>query len=505
MFREDKYERPIGVLFDSKDGRRIAGQLKLTRSDLFDSNVVSITNDDFVHIDSGGSLNGISEEGKVSLLDCVRGGTLGRTHRDDLVIHHGDVSFRYALFGSRHLSVDETCIHGIQFTLEGAESSVFLNDKFKRFGHLYNPDEAVLRAIERTRPDYLEGEFVRGKAMVSYFTGDWDFLPGFDTVLGTVRVGRSMQIDLFGRVVEDAQHIAVDFDDPTNLEGTWGKMREIRQFFGWMMGYAPRWKDVLIFTSQPEEHGFREDVSSEIEVYGPNELKEVPEVARQRGTLIDASQHPEHFMEVMAKWLQRNGNARRNHANARFFGCFPGASDRFVEDRIVSAANTFDLLPNEDKPETEPLPENVLDILTDASKKAKCCMPPGAHRDDVLNGLGFIRRNKRLRHIVEHRAEIVLNRFGSHRLRDLEKIIGLAVKCRNYYTHGPGGPEPADVDYTDVNVVVCLAETLEFIYGVSELLLCGWDPDKSVRDEWHPLGGYVESYDAKCRMVMGPE
>ena len=50
-----------------------------------------------------------------------------------------------------------------------------------------------------------------------------------------------------------------------------------------------------------------------------------------------------------------------------------------------------------------------------------------------------------------------------------------------------------------------LTETLEFIYGTSELLLCGWDPNKSVRDEWHPLGGYVESYNAKCRMVLGPE
>ena len=505
MFREDKYERPIGVLFDSKDGRRVAGLLKLTKSDLLDSNVLSITNDEFVHIDSGGSLNGISEEGKVSLLDCVRGDTLNITRRDDLVIHHGDVTFRYALFGRRHVSMDETCIHGIQFTLEGVESSVFPNDKFERFGHLHDPAEAVLKAIERTRPEYLKGEFVRGKAMVSYFTGDWDFLPRFDTVLGTVRVGRSMQIDHFDRAMGDTQHIAVDFDDPTTLEGAWTKMWEIRQFFAWMMGYAPGWKNVLIFTSPADEHGFRRDVASEIEVFGPNGWKEVPEASRRHGALIDASQHPEHFMKVMASWLQRNADARRKDANARFFGCLPGVSDRFVEDGIVSAANTFDLLPDEDKPETEPLPEDVLGILMEASQNVRGCMPAGAQRDDVLHALGSIRRNKRLRHIVEHRAEIVLSRFGDHRLRQLGKVIALAVKCRNYYTHGPGDPGPADADYTDLNVVVFLTETLEFIYGASELLLCGWDPNKSVRDEWHPLGGYVKSYDARCRMVIGPE
>ena len=79
MFRDDKYERPIGVLFDSEKGRRIAGQLKLQRGDLFDSNVVSIADDEFFRIAHGDSLHGVSEVGKVSLLDCVRGGMLSTT------------------------------------------------------------------------------------------------------------------------------------------------------------------------------------------------------------------------------------------------------------------------------------------------------------------------------------------------------------------------------------------------------------------------------------------
>ena len=46
-------------------------------------------------------------------------------------------------------------------------------------------------------------------------------------------------------------------------------------------------------------------------------------------------------------------------------------------------------------------------------------------------------------------------------------------------------------------------ETLEFIYGASELLLCGWDSGKSIWDERHPLGGYVNSYDDRRSMVLG--
>ncbi|MDE0156015.1 MAG: hypothetical protein OXI88_00555 [Gammaproteobacteria bacterium] len=504
--RGDKYERPIGVLFDAKEGRWVAGQIKLKRGDLLDSNVISIADDKFFHIAHGDSLRGVSEAGKISVLDCVRGGVLDTTSWEDFAIHHGDVSFRYALFGRRHIAINEKCIRGIQFTLEGAESSVFMHDKFDRFGLLRNPDQEILDTIKRKMPEYKRGNFVKDNAMVSYFTGDWNVLPRFETVLGTVHVGRSMQIDFSGLSMESTPRITIDFDDnPTTLESAWGKMREVHQFFAWMMGYAPGWKDVLVSTSRLDENGLWSDVAGCLEVFGPNEWKEVPEVARQCGTLIDASRHPDHFMEVMANWLKRNGNARRKSANARFFGCIRGISDRFIEDGIVSAANTFDLLPDEDKPETEPLPENVLDVLTDADRKIKCCMPLGMQRDDVLSALGLIRHSRRLRHIVEHRAEFVLKHYGVDVLQNLKDLIRLAVKCRNYYTHGPRDKDTDNVKYTDVEVVFFLTETLEFIYSASELLLCGWDLSKSANDEWHPFGEYIKSYDAKRSRVLGPK
>ncbi|MCY4361122.1 MAG: hypothetical protein OXE42_02890 [Gammaproteobacteria bacterium] len=503
MFRDDKYDRPIGVLFDSEKGRRVGAQLKLKRCDLFDSNVVSIADDEFFRIAHGDSLHGVSEAGKVSLLDCVRGGMLSTTTWNDFAIRHGNVSFRYALFGKRHVSTDEKCIRGIQFTLEGADSCVFVHDKFNRFGYLHDPDEEILDVIEKKRPKYMKGELVKGKAMVSYFTGDWDFLPRFKTVLGTVHIGRRMQVDFFGRSMEDTQRITVNFDDdPTTLEGAWVKVREIHQFFAWMMGYAPGWKDVLVFTSRLEEHGFREDADG-LEVFYPCEWKEVPEGTRQNGSLIDASRHPDHFVEVMTKWLERNGNARRKSANTRFFGSMQGTWDRLIEDRIVAAANTFDLLPVEDKPEGQPLPDDVRQVLKDAIKKIGKLLATGALRDDVLTALGDIRANRRLRDIVKHRADVVLVHYGANNLQELKDVVRLAVKCRNYYTHGPGDKDAGDVNFADIDVVIFLTETLEFIYCASELLLCGWDSQKSDRDERHPLGDYIYSYDANRSMILG--
>ena len=313
---DQKCGRPFGVLFDLGEERRVAGYLRLKRGGLLESNVVSIVDDKFVHVVDGGPLHGISEAGKVSLLDCLRGGTLGTTSRADFTIYRGDVSFRYAVFGNQHINIDQKCIRGIQFTLEGAESSVFENDKFQRFGHLSDPDEAILDAIERKRPNYLKGELVRGKAMVSFFTGDWDFLPRFETVLGTVHVARSMQVDSLGRGMRDSPYIAVNFDDdPTSLEGAWDKMRDIRQFFAWVMGYVPRWKDVMVLTSRADQDGFRADTDGHLEVFGPNEWAEVPEGETNFGTLVDASRHPDHFMDVMGNWLKRNSDERRKSSN----------------------------------------------------------------------------------------------------------------------------------------------------------------------------------------------
>ena len=500
MIRSNKYERPIGALFDTEEGRRVAGQIKLKRRELFSSNVI-LTADESFHISHGDSLHGVSEHGKVSLLDCVRDGSFGfMTMGDDFEIHHDNVSFRYALFGDRHVYSDEKCIRRIRFTLEGAESSVFMLDMSEKYGYLPNPDEEILNAIERKRPEYLKGELVKGKAKVSYFRGEWDFLPSFETVHGTVHVGRNAPGGFFRRGMEDTHRITVDFDDePTTLEGAWVKMRDIRQFFAWMMGYSPEWKDVLASTSRLDKDGFR----ANLEVFCPSEWKEVPEDKRLYGSLIDASRHPDHFMEVMTKWLERNSNTRRKSANERFFGSMRRTSERVIEDRIVAAANTFDLLPDEDKPDVQPLPDDVWQVLEDAKNKVSKLLPSGTLREDVLNALGCIRANRRLRDIVEHRAEVVLDHYGADTLRQLMDVVRLAVKCRNYYTHGPNDLDPGDVDYANHEIVIFLTETLEFIYGASELLLCGWDSGKSVRDEKHPLGGYVKSYDTKRSMILG--
>ncbi len=219
MTDESKYERPIGVKFKSWDEKAFFGQLRIQQRGLRDSNVVHIFDEGVLFI-RGDDLHGISEAGKVSLLEYIGGGPLSMTSWEDFTMSHGDVAFRYAVVGKRHIAADEQCIRGISFCLEGIDTSVFAHDKFQNFGRVLDPDDELLGMLEEKVAEENEkmgmelGEFdgdyspvppsrhfIKGKATISYFTGNFEFLPDFDTVLGSVCVTRTMREDLFGQKV----------------------------------------------------------------------------------------------------------------------------------------------------------------------------------------------------------------------------------------------------------------------------------------------------------------
>lgn len=488
VWGDDKYARPFGVILDIEPGRRLTGQIRLKRAGLLDSNVVSVADTSFLHIRNGGSVYGVSPEGKVSLLECVDG-ALTTTSWDDVSIRHGDLSFRYAVFGTEYLRPDEKCIKSIQFVLEGLKTSAFRDDEWGRFGYLLDPHPEILDAIERRRPDYLPGDFVKG-ATVSYFTGKREYAPRFETALGSIHVGRSTEHDSYGRSVTDTPHVAVEFDDaPTTLGHAWEKMRDIRHFFAWLMGYPPRWRDVVVCTSDSGA-----DHPCMFDVFAPDEWSDVSR-ADANTTLIHGSTHPDHLASVMQAWLERNRNAQRRQANFSFFGNLRGK--RTIETGIVTAANAFDLMPDEDKPVVPPLPAEVSNVLKAAAEHVKGLMPSGVQREDVLSALGRIRSNRRLRNIVEHRASNVVARFGQHRLPRLLDLIRQAIECRNHYTHG--GDRGASTAPFSIESVAFLIDTLTFIYTAAELLDCGWEPGKveGLDQQLHPLMAYVRNYEQR--------
>ena len=350
---QGKYGHPIGALFDLHDGRKVAGQVTLEGGELF-QNTAKLSDDSSLSVPIGSSLYGMSEHGMVSLLDC-HGSNLATTRWDASAFFRCDLSFRYVLFGRQHLHPEDKAIMGIQFTFDEIDA-ILSNQGFDAFGHILDPDDEIIDAIERCGPDYQADSFRKdGSAMVSYFTGKYELLPKTETVLGTIQAARSLHIDAVSPNMKEVPYMSIDFDDdPTTLGEALGKMRIVRQFCAWMIGYTPRWRDVRVFTSKLVDGDYRKNDSGHpdngLEVFGPTERRggdgDRSDITWQ-DVLIDASRDPDHFANVMTQWLERNSDSRRRSANNRFFGSMSGMAKKTVEDGICSAPifSTCFLLP----------------------------------------------------------------------------------------------------------------------------------------------------------------
>lgn len=484
---EEKYGHAIGAVFNLPDGKKITGHITLRKGDLFES-IVRICDDEIFRIPDESSLHGISAEGKVSLLDCWNGEpSISRW------FYYCNLSFRYAVFGNRHLDIEEKVITGMRFTFDEIDE-ILSNRGSGTFGHITNPNQEIIDAIEKNKPEHQKGSLrIDGSASVSYFTGDHEILPETETVLGTIKASREIYGDWFGRNMKDEPYITIDFDhNPVTLDEAVAKMWAVRQFFAWMIGRAPRWKDIRVFTSKRDDDGY---LGRGLEVFAPIERHETDHNRNYTpgwDVLIDASREPDYFASVMRRWLERNSNERRKRSNAIFFCSLSGRWRRSFEDDIISAANTFDHIPSSDKPSPPRISEEIRRILActkDAIKELD-----NEEKGNILSQLGGIVSRPTLRSIVQARASIIHNSTRRLAFPNLGEAIKYAVWCRNHYTHGGGSKRVSN--FSDPAFVIFLTDTLQFVYGAAELLTCGWSIDDWIETagHGHPFSMYAKNY-----------
>jgi hypothetical protein len=95
----------------------------------------------------------------------------------------------------------------------------------------------------------------------------------------------------------------------------------------------------------------------------------------------------------------------------------------FSIDRLVAAANAFDLLPFESKP----LPAQVQSNIADLKKSVRRSLP-SPYREPILDALGRL-KGSNLRSKILARFEILPESLRS-------KLAEMETKARNYFVHG---------------------------------------------------------------------
>lgn len=474
---ENPYEDSIGAVFDLGDNQDLHGRIVLDQEALSYASTTRVFENKLVSIPQGSDLHGVSERGRVSLLSCYGGGGLlvPGDVQQPVVMDGGSTSVsirsEYAVFGNEYLSHDDPVIRGMRFAFDDFDTMLdHPSLGHHAFGSIVDPDSRIIEAIDRHKPNYAPSVGDHDRPWVFYFTGKYEVLPIAHTVLGSISALRNLHVTMSGGTnASDAPYMNIDFDDePATLADAVTKMNTIRQFFAWIVGYAPRWKDVLVFKGKkrPQEHHRVNDNGNPdpgFHVFTSYFGGTTSQRATSSGghTLISPFRQADHFMEVMKSWLARNGD--RAHANRTFFASTRGMFTTVLEDRMCAAANLFDQVPVADRP----------------SRKA------------------------RMLDVARHRYQKVIRPHLN--LPYMEDVIESAVNCRHHITHGRAKGETHGVDYSNWEAVEFLTEALRFVYGVSELLACGWDMthwQQLLFKQQHPFGRFIESYDEALAAVM---
>ena len=152
----------------------------------------------------------------------------------------------------------------------------------------------------------------------------------------------------------------------------------------------------------------------------------------------------------------------------------------------------FDILPLNAVPREIPLPVDLTNSRDVCLKIIKCC-PKSHERDSAIQALKRMSKPSLKRKIL-HRAAI-LKECLHPEFDEIEIVIDIAVKCRNYFVHGPND----DFNFTVIEPFQSfLTNTLEFIFATSDLIEAGWDASawhkRSFMPSGHSFARFIDEY-----------
>lgn len=250
--------------------------------------------------------------------------------------------------------------------------------------------------------------------------------------------------------------INIQFSDPLCIEKVYEKADRVSQFFGIIVGRPQNLLETTISvnTNQTEQLSvYSHKNTFFIFANYPEYPSPIP-----CSILINPSNNPDEFGNLISNWLRTDKTLQ--YARCRFFDAW-GKQRSYDPDRIIAAANTFDLLPEHIFPKEPRFPK-------------KC---------------------RHLKSKILHRLKIIKCTI-SNDLQEMDcRVIYAAVELRNFYVHGDK-PDKRREKFIEFHRF--LTDTLEFIFCVSDLINSGWDFSSwhsKTKPILHPFARYLHNYE----------
>lgn len=409
----------------------------------------------------------------LTLVDCVQTGMYHSGAPGKPTQYSARVLPGYVLVGPQHLDPCKSCIRAIHFSATDLKT-VFRD--FHAFGMIHDDKGTLERILKEQKPEALAN--VGEAPLIAYFSGRHTIIE-VATVVGAVSAHHSLRYRLgnvAGVSIRDRIAIAIAPTTPMTFETAIAAMSDVALFLSVAAGRGQGITHIYLELDSPEaEQGAR------LQVHMSYPWRTSGASRRFRPHSIDMPLRPVEdeleFRSVITDWLARHEGWRT--ARNRYLSCLRQAN-RYGADRLIAAANMFDLLPKTSLPAATNLDARLAALRDDCDARFRE-LPDSPERGSVLSVLGRL-GHPSLPKIVLHRVSM-LKPSMEHLVPDLDWVAHTAIKCRNVYVHGRS--KDFDVDPVEP-FIPFLTDALEFIFGASDLLESGWNCSA-----WLKRGGFA--------------
>lgn len=461
----------------------VVGELRLNGS----STLLKLhSNEQLARVETASCVKGIAYTGEcLTLVNCHSPGTGHTSFKDAPTRYHADVFPHYVAIGRCHLNPDEPCISTIHFTTNDLTTLFYDFDAFSLVIDAKPIIDVVLQERRQLRPVEV-GE----RPQVLYFTGK-DCIAEVSTAIGKISVHHRPSYGMGGPTgvfMKNRIVVSINPDQPVTFDDAVGRMYDTACFLSMAAGRTQGIDHIHVTTTEVID-GIPQSLSVHPSYRWKASGKSKQHKPHPADVPLDPIQHRTEFDAVLSDWISRHSGWRA--ARSRYLGCMRKAN-KYDTERLVAAANMFDILPADAVPLATELPEDLA-----ATKEACAAMfrkhPPGIDRNGALSALGRLAQPS-LPKKVAHRVSIVESKLGD-RFPYLQFVASVAVKCRNFFVHGSSD----DIEYSKVEPLVpFLTDALEFIFAASDFIDAGWDAQRWNSDghSWgHSFARFRSEYD----------
>lgn len=476
--------------FTIAPGKNVYGELTLAGA----NTSLYLRDKDFFNVSTipGQCVKGVLHDlTKITLIKCVTTSGLGTSYRGEEKFNFAEIFPHYVVHGDCHIDPNDKSISEVHFVVDDA-STLFYD--FDAFGTLLDARPFIEPIVHANG---LGREIKTGPdPQILYFTGRREIF-SVETILGRISASHNPSYGLGGPdgvSIKNTISVTIAFQVPIAFEEVLANTSALLKFFEILVG---RPQNLLTMNLGVGHQDTRQDI---LQVYWSYPPQREPSHERRNShpsdVLLDAVRQPDVFSRVLGNWLDRQPTWQ--DARFRFSNSFANQKCYSI-DRLIGAANIFDILPSTAVPPNVQLSDELIRAKNDCRAIFRA-LQDSIERNSILDALGRVGKSA-LRHKIRHRGQLLIDKAGEH-FPEIFTVTDVAVDCRNHYVHGS---EPK-FDYSNnFDAVIFFTNTLEFVFAASDLIEAGWDIknwSEKHATMFHPFGEYRISYADNLRKLQ---